>query len=40
MKAGVRLSACKGAPTRIVAAVLLAISAYMLYRSAGALGLF
>lgn len=39
MKAAVRLSTSKGALTRIFAAVLFAVAAYMLYRNAGALGL-
>ena len=40
MKAAVRLSTRKGALTNIFAGVLFAVAAYMLYRNAGALGLF
>lgn len=40
LKAAVKLSTRKGALTRIFAGVLFAVAAYMLYRNAGALGLF
>ncbi len=40
MKAAVGLSTRKGALTRVFAGVLFAVAAYMLYRNAGALGLF
>ena len=40
MKAAVRLSTRKGALTRIFAGVMFAVAAYMMYRNAGAIGLF
>jgi uncharacterized membrane protein YfcA len=40
MKAAVKLSTRKGALTRIFAGVMFAVAAYMLYRNAGAIGLF
>lgn len=40
MKAAVGLSTRKGALTKVFAAVLFAVAAYMLYRNAGVLGLF
>lgn len=40
MKAAVGLSTRKGALTKVFAGVLFAVAAYMLYRNAGALGLF
>ncbi|KAA0679505.1 sulfite exporter TauE/SafE family protein [Roseomonas genomospecies 6] len=40
MKAAVGLSTRKGALTQVFAGVLFAVAAYMLYRNAGALGLF
>jgi hypothetical protein len=40
LKAAVRLSTRKGALTKIFAGVLFAVAAYMLYRNAGAFGLF
>ncbi len=40
MRAAVGLSASKGALTKVFAGVLFAVAAYMLYRNAGALGLF
>ena len=40
MKAAVKLSARKGALTKVFAGVLFVVGTYMLYRNAGALGLF
>ncbi|WP_119680783.1 sulfite exporter TauE/SafE family protein [Indioceanicola profundi] len=40
MKAAVRLSTRKGVLTKIFAGVLFVVAAYMLYRNAGAVGLF